>query len=73
MINLKELIPSNIEKFRIDVGMSSTAPNMMENNFKRFYTSYTDVSYINVSLIDYIKEKKIVNDCIEFPNGNFNF
>lgn len=42
---------------------------MYKNGFKLFYRTGTDVAYINESLIPYIIENNIINDCIEFQNG----
>jgi len=42
---------------------------MKENNFKCYYRSGTDVSYVNTNLIQYIIENGVVNDVLEFPNG----
>ena len=42
---------------------------MKENNFKCYYRSGTDVSYVNTNLIQYIIENDVVNDVLEFPNG----
>jgi hypothetical protein len=42
---------------------------MKDNNFKCYYNSGTDVSYVNTNLIQYIIENGVVNDILEFPNG----
>jgi hypothetical protein len=42
---------------------------MRENNFKCYYRSGTDVSYVNSDLIGYIITNNVVNDILEFPNG----
>lgn len=45
---------------------------MTQNNFKCYYLSGTDVSYVNLTLLNYITENKILNDLFEFPHG-YNF
>jgi hypothetical protein len=42
---------------------------MTENNFKQFFSTGTDVAYVNIDLIPYIIDNNITNDCIEFQNG----
>lgn len=42
---------------------------MKKNNFHRYWTTSTDVRYINLSLLDYIKNNNIKDDTYDFPNG----
>ena len=45
---------------------------MKENNFRCYYNSGTDASYINNDLLEYIFANSVLNDVFEFPNG-YNF
>lgn len=42
---------------------------MRENNFKCYAITGTDVSYVNIDLIEYIITNGVVNDTEEAPNG----
>jgi hypothetical protein len=45
---------------------------MKQNNFRCYYRSSTDASYVNNGLIEYIFTNGVINDVLEFPNG-YNF
>jgi hypothetical protein len=42
---------------------------MKQNNFKCYNLTGTDVSYVNLDLIEYIITNNVVNDTEEYPNG----
>jgi len=42
---------------------------MIANNFKCYFNTGTDASYVNIDLMEHIITNGIVNNILEFPNG----